>query len=94
MFDELLDDFAMLSSQELCHILGLFFDKLTSFLIQNWLDLLNLSIIVDLDLVHLFVKQVLHGFIHLVSIARGFLIYACNRLLISAICLFESISTA
>ena len=50
----------MLNSQELCEVFSLFLDKLTSFLIQDRLNLLYLSIIVDLDFVHLFIELILH----------------------------------
>ena len=50
----------MLNSQELCEVFSLFLDKLTSFLIQNRLNLFYLSIIVDLDFVHLFIELILH----------------------------------
>lgn len=52
----------MLCSQELGHIFRLFFDKLASFLEQNWFNLLDLLVKAELNLVHPFSKQVLHRF--------------------------------
>ena len=49
----------MLICQKRGKLLSLFLDKLTSVLIHNRLNLLDLSIIVVLDLAHLFPKLIL-----------------------------------
>ena len=55
----------MLSRQKFSHCLCLFFDKLACLLKDDRLDLFDLSVEVDLDSMHLFIKKFLHILIHL-----------------------------
>ena len=65
VINELLDKFAMLRGQHFCDSPALVFHKLASFLKENRLDLLDLSIKVDLNLMNLLIELFHYLFVHL-----------------------------